>query len=79
MNTVSVKKTSNIQVAEIQIKLQDGHQLVNYNKIHEKLQAFVSSDNQGCIVLWNLSLVPRLSARGGAKQGERAWYPLHCG
>ena len=35
MNTVSVKKTSNIQVVEIQITLQDGHYLVNYNEIHE--------------------------------------------
>ena len=41
MNTVSVKKTSNIQVVE----LQDGHHLVNYNKIHEKLQALVCSEN----------------------------------
>ena len=46
MNIVSVKKTSDIQVVEIQITLQDGHHLLNYNKIHEKLQAFVSSDNQ---------------------------------
>ena len=56
MNTVSVKKTSNIQVVEIQIMLQDGHHLLNCNKIHEKLQAFVGSDNQssdkpGCIVV----------------------------
>ena len=37
MNAVSVKKTSNIQVVEIQIiLLQDGHHLVNYNEIHEK-------------------------------------------
>ena len=46
MNTVSVKKTSNIQAIEIQITLQDGHHLVNY----ENLQAFVSSegsDNRG--------------------------------
>ena len=42
MNTVCVKKTSNIQVVEIQVTLQDGHHLVNYNEIHEKLQAFVS-------------------------------------
>ena len=42
MNTVSVKKTSNIQVVEIQVTLQDGHHHVNYNKIHENLQAFVS-------------------------------------
>ena len=28
MNTVSVKKTSNIQAVEIQITLQDGHHLV---------------------------------------------------
>ena len=52
-------KTSNIQVDEIQITLQDGHNLVNYNEIYEKLQAFVKSDrkkdsdnlgsdNQGC-------------------------------
>ena len=26
---------------------QNGHHLVNYNKIHENLQAFVSSDNEG--------------------------------
>ena len=46
MNTVSVKKTSNIQAVEIQITLQDGHHLANYNEneIHENLQAFVSSD-----------------------------------
>ena len=45
MNTVSVKKTStcNIQAVEIQITLQDGHHFVNYNKILENLQAFVSS------------------------------------
>ena len=47
MNTVSVKKTSNIQVGEIQITLQDGHHPVNYNKIRENLQAFVSSDKRG--------------------------------
>ena len=47
MNTVSVKKTSNIQAVEIQITLQDGHYLVNYNEIHEILQAFVSLDKQG--------------------------------
>ena len=47
LNTVSVKKISIIQVVEIQITLQDGHYLVNYTKIHEKLQAFVSSDKQG--------------------------------
>ena len=41
MNTVSVK---NIQVVEIQITLQDGHHLVNYN---ENLQALVSSDKGG--------------------------------
>ena len=41
-------------MVEIQIKLQDGHYLVNYSKIHEKLQAFVSLDNQGCTVQWNL-------------------------
>ena len=45
LNTVSV---------EIQITLQDGHHLVNYNKIHLKLQAFVSLDNLGCIVQWDL-------------------------
>ena len=44
MNTVSVKKTSNIQVVEIQITLKDGHHLVNYNEIHDNLQAFVSLD-----------------------------------
>ena len=27
----------------MQINLQDGHLLVNYNEIHEKLQTFVSS------------------------------------
>ena len=42
MNTVCVKKTSNTQVVEIQITLQDGHHHINYNEIHEKLQAFVS-------------------------------------
>ena len=47
MNTVSVKKTSNIQAVEIQITLQDGHYLVNYNEIHENLQVFTSSDKQG--------------------------------
>ena len=47
MNTVSVKKTSSIQVVEIQITLQDGHHLVSCNEIHEKLQAFVSLDKQG--------------------------------
>ena len=41
MNTVSVKKTSNIQPVEVQITLQDGHHLLNYNEIYEKLQAFV--------------------------------------
>ena len=49
MNTVSVKKTSNIhvQVVEIQITLQDGHHLVKYIEIHENLQAaFVSSDKR---------------------------------
>ena len=49
MNTVSVQKTSNIQVVEILIiiLLQDGHHLVNYNEIQENLQAFVSSDKRG--------------------------------
>ena len=49
MNTVSVKKTSNIhvQVVEIHITLQDGHHLVNYNEIHENLQVFVSLDKRG--------------------------------
>ena len=47
MNTVRVKKANIIQVVEIQITLQDGHHLVNYNEIHEKLQAFVSLDKQG--------------------------------
>ena len=28
---------SNIQVVEIQITLQDGHRLVNYNEIHLKI------------------------------------------
>ena len=46
MNTVCVKKTSNIQVVEIQITLQDGHYLVNYNEIHEKYQAFVHVINE---------------------------------
>ena len=46
MNTVSVKKTSNIQAGEIQITVQDGHHLVN-NEIHENLQVFVSSDKRG--------------------------------
>ena len=45
--SMSVKKTSNIQEVEIQITLQGGHHLVNYNKIHENLQAFVSLDKQG--------------------------------
>ena len=32
----------------MQIPLQGGHHhLVSYNEIHEKLQAFVSSDNRG--------------------------------
>ena len=32
----------------MQITLQDGHHLVNYNKIiYENLQVFVSSDKQG--------------------------------
>ena len=48
MNTVSVKKTSNVQAVEIQITLQVvGHYRVNYNEIHENLQAFVSSDKRG--------------------------------
>ena len=47
MITVSKKKTSNIQAVETQITLQDGCHLVNYNEIHEDLQAFVSSDKQG--------------------------------
>ena len=47
MNTISVKKTSSTQAVEIQITLQDGHHLVNYNKIYENLQAFVSSDKLG--------------------------------
>ena len=46
MNSVSVKK-SNTQAVEIQITLQDGHHLVNYNEIQENLQAFVSSDKRG--------------------------------
>ena len=46
MNTVSAKKTSNIQVVEIQITLQDtcSHQ---YNENPWKLQAFVNLDNWG--------------------------------
>ena len=76
MNTVSVKKTSNIQVVEIQITLQDGHHLVNYNEIHKNLQALVSSDkwinkgldnrgldNRGCTVYMLLCLGGR-SPRG---------------
>ena len=47
MNTVCVKKTINIQAVEIQITLQDGHHLANYNEIHENLQTFVSSDKCG--------------------------------
>ena len=34
MNIVSVKKTSNMQVVEIQVSLQDGHYCVNYSKIY---------------------------------------------
>ena len=44
MNTVSVKETSNIQVVEIQ----DGHHLVNYNKIqfmNEFGETIEDSDN----------------------------------
>ena len=41
MNTASVKKTSNIQVVEVKITLQDDQHLVNYNEIHENLQAFL--------------------------------------
>ena len=40
MNTVSVKKTSNIQVVKVQITLQDGHHL---DEIHEKLQTFATT------------------------------------
>ena len=48
MNTVSVKKTSNVYTgAWNKITLQDVHHLVNCNEIHEKLQGFVSSDKQG--------------------------------
>ena len=47
INTVSVKKTSNIQVVEIQIELQNGHHL---DEIHEKLQAFVSTYKRGFVV-----------------------------
>ena len=36
-----------IQAVEIQTTLQDGHHLVNYNELHEKLQVFVSSDKEG--------------------------------
>ena len=36
-----------MQAVEIQFTLQDGHHLVNYNEIHENLQAFVSSDKRG--------------------------------
>ena len=56
MNTVSVNKTSNIQAGEIQITLQDDHYLVNYNKIHENLQVFVTLDNQGSDNLDNQGL-----------------------
>ena len=45
-----MKKASffnNIQAVEIQITLQDGHHLVNYNESHENLQAFVSLDKRG--------------------------------
>ena len=59
MNTVSVKKTSNIQVAEIQITLQDDHHLVNNNKCHENLQDFVSSDNQRLFIVWIISEITK--------------------
>ena len=42
-----MRKTSNIQGVEIQITLQDGRHLVNYNEVHANLQAFVSSDKGG--------------------------------
>ena len=64
MNTVSVSKTSNIQVVEIQITLQDGHHLVKliiikFIKIYKLLWVWINedldnqgSDNQGgCAVL----------------------------
>ena len=41
INTVCVMKTSNIPVVKIQITLQVGHHLVNYNEIHENYQAVV--------------------------------------
>ena len=49
MNTVSLKKTSNlhVQAVEMQSTLQDGHHLVYYNEIRGNLQAFVSSDKGG--------------------------------
>ena len=37
MNTVCVKKT---QVVEVQITLQEGHNLVNYDEIHENKKLF---------------------------------------
>ena len=33
---------SNIQAVEIQITLQDGNHLVNYNEIHENLQVWIN-------------------------------------
>ena len=55
MNTVSVKKASNIQAVEIQITLQDGHHhLVNYimkfMKIYKLLRARINEgSDKRCI------------------------------
>ena len=51
MNNVSVnkfkkKKQVTYRQVEIQVTLQDGHHLVNY-EIYENLQAFVSLDKRG--------------------------------
>ena len=43
-------ETSNIQAGEIQIILQNGHHLANYNEIHENL---LSSDKRGFEILDN--------------------------
>ena len=48
MNTVSVKKTSNVIIDDLQIILQDGHYLVSHNKIHENhkvLRVWISEDS----------------------------------
>ena len=54
MNTVSVKKTSNVQAVEIQITLQDGHHLVYYimkfMKIYKLLRARINEgSDKRCI------------------------------